>query len=254
MRVETTTSRDARDTGRRRVGPVTAALAAGLLLAACTPTAGEDEVSGDGDGDAAQGNGEVEVEASDGTPEQLQLDSDDEWRLELEDPLDKPDLELTDQHGEPYDLREETAGKPTLLFFGFTHCPDFCPAHLSVLSGAMDELSAETTDDIEVVFVTVDPERDTPERLDEYLSGFDESYVGLHGDLDEIEEGLAALNLPEPIFEDADEDGSYYVSHPVAIVAFNPDDDRAHTMYPFGIRRQHWVEELPRLASGEEIG
>lgn len=240
----------------RAVLAVVAVVLAAALLAAC------DEAGGDGGGD--DGGGDAVDAAAESTPEGAEGDltaegtpsavADEEWRLVLEEPLEKPDLVLTDQDGEEYDLRAETEGTATLVFFGFTHCPDFCPAHLAVLSGAMAELPNAITDDVEVVFVSVDPDRDPPERLREYLAGFDETFVGLHGDLEEVNRAHRELNLPEPVFEEPDEEGNYYVSHAAAIVAFHPDDDRARTMYPFGIRRQHWVQELPRLAAGEEFG
>ena len=164
----------------------------------------------------------------------------------------KPEFTLTDTNGNDFDFVADTDGSTTLLFFGYTHCPDICPPHLAQIAQVLDRPGTPTN--VEVVFVTVDPERDPPERLKEYLEGFDERFVGLHGDLEEINEAHRDLMLPEPIHEEPDEDGNYYVSHAAAIIAFHPDDDRAHAMYPFGIRRQHWVQELPRLVAGEELG
>lgn len=91
-------------------------------------------------------------------------DEKDGWRRELGEPLDKPALVGLDQHGEPYDFRAETAGAPTLLFFGYTHCPDACPAQMAILAAALDDVDPQVRDALEVVFVTVDPDRDTPER------------------------------------------------------------------------------------------
>jgi protein SCO1/2 len=88
-------------------------------------------------------------------------------------PLAKPSFTLTDTAGQPYDFRAQTAGKTTLLFFGYTHCPDICPMHMANIATAMDRtgLSAEQ---VAVVFVTTDPARDTPERLRTWLGHFND--------------------------------------------------------------------------------
>lgn len=74
---------------------------------------------------------------------------------------------------------------PSLVFFGFTFCPDVCPTALAEVSGWLAELGPEA-EDLQVYFVTVDPERDTPERLDEYLSVFDPRIVGVTGSVDDV--------------------------------------------------------------------
>lgn len=80
---------------------------------------------------------------------------------------------------------KDLAGRPYVLFFGFTHCPEVCPTTLGEISVSLSELGT-AADDLRVVFVTVDPERDTPERLKEYLGWFDERIVGLSGTPDEV--------------------------------------------------------------------
>lgn len=77
------------------------------------------------------------------------------------------------------------AGKPYAIFFGFTHCPDICPTTLLEMTGHMQALG-ERAKDLNVLFVSVDPERDTPEHLKLYLSAFDERIIGLTGTLDEV--------------------------------------------------------------------
>ena len=81
----------------------------------------------------------------------------------------KPDLVLTDTHGKKYDLREETKGKPTLIYFGYTHCPDVCPLTMSNIAIAKKQLPKAEQDKLRVVFVTTDPERDTPAALGKWL-------------------------------------------------------------------------------------
>jgi len=97
-----------------------------------------------------------------------------------------PSVELTDQNGQPFDL-SELQGSAVLLFFGFTHCPDICPTTLAQLAAARSALE-ERADDVKVVFVTIDPERDTAERLADYLGRFDPAFIGLTGSADEIAE------------------------------------------------------------------
>jgi protein SCO1/2 len=77
--------------------------------------------------------------------------------VELDQPFEKPDLTLTDTKGEKYDLIEETKGKPVLLYFGYTHCPDICPLTMSNIAVARSKLTAEQKKKLQVVFVTTDP-------------------------------------------------------------------------------------------------
>jgi protein SCO1/2 len=91
-------------------------------------------------------------------------------------------LELTDHHGKLRRL-EDFRGKAVVLFFGFTHCPDVCPTTLADMAIAMRQLGAEA-DRVQVLMVTVDPERDTREVLAKYVPAFDPRFLGLYGDLE----------------------------------------------------------------------
>jgi protein SCO1/2 len=93
------------------------------------------------------------------------------------------DFRLTDASGKPRQLAD-FRGKAVVLFFGYTQCPDVCPTAMSKLSQVMKELGNEA-DRVQVVFVTVDPERDTPELLAQYVPAFDSRFLGLYGSLDE---------------------------------------------------------------------
>ena len=96
-------------------------------------------------------------------------------------PLPKPSFVLTDTAGRPYDFATATKGHVTLLFFGYASCPDQCPTHMAVLSAALRKLPARTVDQIKLVFVTTDPERDSPAALRRWLDLFDRRFVGLTG-------------------------------------------------------------------------
>jgi protein SCO1/2 len=158
----------------------------------------------------------------------------------------KPEFVLTDTRGEPFDFARETDGYLTLLFFGYTHCPDVCPVHMANIAAVMRELPPSVAARMKVVFVTTDPARDTPERLREWLDNFDPSFVGLTGDTADIGAAERALGLPAAELGDADSTGSYFVGHAAAVVAFTPDD-RAHVVYPFGTRQVDWANDLPKL-------
>ena len=90
----------------------------------------------------------------------------------LTPPRPKPDYVFTATDGKPYDFKKETAGKVALLFFGYTNCPDVCPLHMSNLGNVIKQLPPKDRERVKVVFVTTDPERDTPEKLKAYAAGF----------------------------------------------------------------------------------
>lgn len=92
-------------------------------------------------------------------------------------------LSLTDQYGQPRTLAD-FKGKVTLVFFGFTQCPDVCPATMAELAQIKAKLGADGNR-VQGVFVTLDPERDTPELLKAYMSGFDPSFIALRGTLEQ---------------------------------------------------------------------
>jgi len=166
--------------------------------------------------------------------------------MTLPRPIPKPDFTLTDTEGEPFDFRAETDGYLTLLFFGFTHCPDVCPVHMASLSYVIGGLPRQLQSQIKVVFVSVDPERDTPERIREWLDAFDRRFIGLRGTKEETDAILKELQLPTPVIEEPDEKGNYQVGHPSTIIAFTPDN-QAPVLYPFGTRQADWAYDLPRL-------
>ena len=101
------------------------------------------------------------------------------------------DITLTDHHGQPFDLSELKGEQKTLVFFGFTTCPDVCPTTLSVLNQALQKTEQTTR----VILITVDPERDTPERLANYVPAFNPAFIGLTGSFDAIVNIATQLNV-----------------------------------------------------------
>src|SRR5215467_3592343 len=96
-------------------------------------------------------------------------------------PLPKPAFVLTDTSGAPFDFRQKTDGYVTLLFFGYTYCPDQCPMHMANLGAALKKLPPAIAGQVKLVFVTTDPERDFPAVLRRWLDLFDPHFIGLTG-------------------------------------------------------------------------
>ncbi len=105
----------------------------------------------------------------------------------LDPPQRMPDFTLSDQHGQPFQLSAQQG--VTLLYFGFTNCPDYCPTTMGTWKQVKQELGA-AAENVQFVMVTVDPENDTPETLGSYLARFDEAFIGLRP----TPEQLADLN------------------------------------------------------------
>lgn len=131
-----------------------------------------------------------------------------------------PDLNMTDQDGAPVAV-DELKGQWTLLFFGYTFCPDICPTTLAQIRQVRSELSAEDAGRLRVVLVSVDPNRDTPQRLKEYLGFFDKQYVGLTGSVADIQKLANAVSVP---FIPADTSKpNYTVDHSGNLALLGPD-------------------------------
>ena len=166
------------------------------------------------------------------------------------EPFEKPDFTLTDTDGEQFAFRAETNGFLTLLFFGYTYCPDICPVHMANLGAVIGQMPPTTAQRIKVVFVTTDPARDTPDRLRTWLDNFHEDFIGLGGPLDLVNEIQRSMGLPPAQIGEPDSTGFYPVGHAAAVVAFTPDN-LGRVFYPFGIRQADWAHDLPLLLEYE---
>ncbi len=193
-------------------------LVAGLILAACSTVAGSGDIDATG---RFQG-------------------------VELSEPTPKPSFVLTDTAGQPYDFQASTQGKLTLLYFGYTYCPDICPVHLAQITSVLDR-NPPLRENTEVIFVSVDPGRDSPEVIRNYLDGFSEDYIGLTGSMDELRTAEEALGVPAAILGDTS-DPDYLVGHAAQVFAWAPDG-LGYTMYPFGTRQSEWAHDLEVLAN-----
>lgn len=144
----------------------------------------------------------------------------------LDSPLPAPQTVLVDTDNEPYSLATDTDKRLTLVFFGYSNCPDICQTVMGSLSTGLNRLDPQDRDQVDLVFVTTDPSRDTPEALRDYLDRFDEtgSFIGLTGDLDDI----VAAGKPLAAYVDAGErlpSGGYDLGgHTSAVYAIDGTD------------------------------
>ncbi|HEU4464373.1 MAG TPA: SCO family protein [Gemmatimonadota bacterium] len=170
----------------------------------------------------------------------------------LEPSWEKPDFTLADTDGRPFDFRAATDGLVTLLFFGYTHCPDVCPIHMANIAAVLRDLDYADRSRIRVVFVTTDPERDTAPVVRAWLDRFDRSFIGLLGTKAEVDGIQAALHLPAAIRQPSRPGplpGAYAVGHAAQVIAFSADG-RARVVSPVGTRQSDWAQDLPKLVAG----
>ncbi|MGP3980667.1 SCO family protein [Streptomyces sp. KR80] len=166
----------------------------------------------------------------------------------LDRPFDKPDLVLTDTRGKKFDLIEQTKGHPTLIYFGYTNCPDACPLTMSNIDIAMRKLPKAEQEQLRVVFVTSDPQRDTPKRLGAWLTGQNKSFIGLTGDFDTIQAGARSVGIY--LDKPKKEKGSWVSSHGTQVLAFSPKDDKAHVLYNKDATADDYAKDLPKIIKG----
>ncbi|MFJ2609812.1 MULTISPECIES: SCO family protein [unclassified Streptomyces] len=169
----------------------------------------------------------------------------------LDNPFDKPDLVLTDTHGEKYDLRKETEGRPTLIYFGYTHCPDICPLTMNNLAVAKKQLSKAEQDKLRIVFVTTDPARDTPAELGKWLKGIDPQIIGLTGDFATIQAGARSLGISiEPTHKDK-KTGKTVSVHGTQVIAFSPKTNGGYLLYGEDATVEDYTKDLPKIVKGQ---
>jgi len=141
------------------------------------------------------------------------------------------DLAMTDQDGAATKL-SELAGAPVLVFFGFTHCPEICPTALADISQIIDTLGPDG-EKVNALFVTVDPERDTPAVLKDYLSSFNPRLIGVGGDAD----ALAAVAKAYRVYYKKVplKDGDYTMDHTAIVYLM---DKNGNFVAPFSLKRR----------------
>ena len=166
-------------------------------------------------------------------------------------PLPKPRFTLTDTSGAAFDFRQRTEGYVTLLFFGYTNCPDQCPMHMANLGAALKNVPAPIADQVKLIFVTTDPARDSPPVLRRWLDLFDQRFIGLTGSEGAIEAVERAAGVPVAT-KTGLANGNYGVAHANFVVAYTKDN-LAHVIYPGGVSKQDWVHDLPLLMKESRV-
>lgn len=152
---------------------------------------------------------------------------------------------LVDQHGKTVTDRD-FRGRYMLVFFGFTHCPDICPAELQVISASLDDLGSKA-EEVVPIFVTLDPERDTPEVMADYVKNFGSRFVGLTGSPEEIAEAAKAYRVAFSKFDNkgADSNDNYSIDHSAFVYLMGPDGEYI-THFNYGTPAAKMTESLRR--------
>ena len=160
-----------------------------------------------------------------------------------------PATPLTDTSGASYSLVDDTDKRLTLVFFGYTHCPDICQVVMSSLASALTRIDESEREQVDVVFVTTDPARDDAKALRTYLDRFDPSFIGLTGDLDTI------VDIGEPLAVAVEQgeklpSGGYEVTHGTQVTAID-HRDRVPVLWTQGTSASDFADDIHQLL-GEE--
>ncbi|HVO31478.1 MAG TPA: SCO family protein [bacterium] len=159
-------------------------------------------------------------------------------------PRPKPEFALVSDRGAPYDFRRETDGYATIVYFGYTNCPDVCPLHMANIAHALQGVSPEERARLRVIFVTVDPARDSAPVLRAWLAHFDTTFVGLTGTLAQVNAAEKAFGIPEAKRES--EAAAYTMGHSAMVFGFTADDS-LRVVWPFGTKPEDWAKAIPEL-------
>jgi len=153
------------------------------------------------------------------------------------------DFTLTDHHGKPFNLAQ-LRGKVALIFFGYTHCPDVCPTELARMAQLLKQLG-EDADKVQGLFVSVDPERDTPEILNLYVPYFHSSLIGLTGSRKQIQTVTDAYHVQTKVQQNQRTDTHYFVDHTANLFIIDGQGKLAQIV-PFGFPAQHILDAVQR--------
>ena len=136
-------------------------------------------------------------------------------------------------------------GRYMLIFFGFTHCPDICPAELQVIAQALDQLGGKAKS-VVPIFITLDPERDTPEAMANYVKSFGSNFVGLTGSPEAIAAVAKAYRVSYAKVENKDSTSDYSVDHSALVYLMDPEG-RYVTHFSYGLSADQMAVKLGKL-------
>ena len=135
-------------------------------------------------------------------------------------------------------------GRYMLVFFGFTHCPDICPAELQIMSVALEDLGADA-DKVVPIFITLDPERDTPGAVTAYVENFGPNFIGLTGSPEAIDQAAKAYRVSYQKFQDESMGDNYSIDHSALVYLMGPNGEFL-THIPYGTPPKKMAETLRR--------
>lgn len=159
---------------------------------------------------------------------------------------------FTDTTGRPYDLQQQAQGKLTLVYFGYTNCPDVCPTTMADVGTALRSLPVDVARKVQVVFITSDPARDTPPVLAAWLAHFDSgvpnAFVGLRTTVAAVDAYGKQLGVPlePPVTE---KDGTVDVTHGAETLAFAPSTGKADYVFLTGATAQQYAHDIKHLVT-----
>ncbi len=165
----------------------------------------------------------------------------------LDPPSPLPDFELKDTNEEPFHL-SDVEGNITLVYFGYTFCPDVCPLTMWDVKKALKDL--EGNENVKVIFISVDPERDTPEVLERYLTVFGSDYIGLTDDFEKIETVMKPFGAFAEKEDVSDSAAGYLMSHTARLYLVSSEQELL-LMYPFGFESDDLRSDLIYLLQQE---
>ncbi|MFP3855211.1 MAG: SCO family protein [Anaerolineales bacterium] len=168
-----------------------------------------------------------------------------EWNGSPYEPASEaPEITLADTSGQPFHLSDKR-GDIILVYFGYTYCPDICPATLAELAWVMEQLGSDA-ENLQVVFISVDPARDTPERVDSYLAKFDPDFVGLVGSEQELEKVTAAYGVLAQ--RDPGDEENYTMTHTSRVFLID-NEGMLRTNYTFDEPPEAILADVEHLLS-----
>ncbi|MPZ60657.1 MAG: SCO family protein [Propionibacteriales bacterium] len=181
-----------------------------------------------------------------GAVHEMQSDDDGFRGAGLTDPYQLPDVALTDTSGSSYSLVDDTTASATLIFFGYTNCPDVCTLVMADLASAMTRVDPDVAESVDVLFITTDPARDDEATIREYLDRFDPAFEGLTGPMPEIMRAAKPLGvaiegkrrLPS---------GGYEVGHSTPVIGVDASD-KARVVWTEGTPVDDLVADISTLA------
>jgi protein SCO1/2 len=168
----------------------------------------------------------------------------------IDPPIELPDFELMGTNGQPFHLGD-VEGDIALIYFGYTYCPDVCPLTMWEVKKALAEL--ETGQErVHVIFISVDPERDTPEKLANYMAAFGPEFIGLTDDFAKTQEMMKPYGAFAEKEEVEDSVLGYLVNHTARLYLIDPQR-RILLQYPFGFTSEDLARDLNYLLQQEEF-